>query len=314
MCKTKVLTVLFVMLLVPVMMFAGFKDHIDRIEFGPAVGVGFYVGQPNPFVSDNSLVRIQTYDVLDFKSNSLSSYRWPGIETFGFQAGYRFDMRWHLQLKTVRQRVNFVEQYEGVRALYYNAMWHVDAMAEFNILRYGNKMTPEQGVYNVVPYVGLGLGVTMYNQNATLRAVNVNSGTSYKDINTWQPMVGKLYQGKDPDGKAIKTKNEIGVGMYIPVAFGVKWRLNDNVQLIGAFQYQMYLSGTKPGSGLNSNLGGATGGADAFGYYQGVAADNIKSRPTFDELNKKALGAHNCLFSITAVFNLQKWYEERLVY
>jgi hypothetical protein len=61
-------------------------------------------------------------------------------------------------------------------------------------------------------------------------------------------------------------------------------------------------------------LGGATGGADAFGYYQGVAADNIKSRPTFDELNKKALGAHNCLFSITAVFNLQKWYEERLVY
>ena len=315
MSKTKVLTVLLVLLSAPMVMFAGFKDHMDRIEFGPTAGVGFFVGQHNPVASDPSIVRIHTYDALGFRKNNLGDYGWPGIETFGGQVGYRFNMRWHLQFKTMRQRVNFMEIQDNVRGLYYNAMWHVDAMAEYNLLRYGNKMQPESGVYNVVPYVGLGIGCTMYNQTATLRAVNSTVCAADKDINTWQPMVGKLYKGKDEKGNVVKEKGEIGVGLYIPMAFGVKWRVNDNVQLIGSFQYQMYLSGTGNG-GLNSNITGGT----AAEYYQGHAAmkpeviNNIKNRPAYEMLDKKTIGSHDCMFSISAVFNLERWHEERLVY
>ena len=225
MSKTKVLVAFLVLVSMPVVMFADFREHMDRIELGVSAGVGFYVGQENP-LAGGKLERVQSYNAVAFGDKN--TLKWPGIETFGFEAGYRFDMRWHLQLKTVRQRVNFVEQYEGVRALYYNAMWHVDAMAEFNILRYGNKMTPEQGVYNVVPYVGLGLGVTMYNQNATLRAVNVNSGTSYSgcyfrldndiDLNNinWTPIGnGSAFSGTfEGNGKTISGLKVNASGTY----------------------------------------------------------------------------------------------------
>jgi hypothetical protein len=40
-------------------------------------------------------------------------------------------------------------------------MWHLDAMAEYNILSLGNMMMANQGIYNVVPYVGFGLGMVI---------------------------------------------------------------------------------------------------------------------------------------------------------
>ena len=318
MSKTKVLAVLVMLVSLPIGMFADFRENLDRLEFGASAGVGFYVGQQNPVASRPDLLRIQSYDAVGFGDRG--TLKWPGIETFGFNLGYRFDTRWHLVAQAVRQRVCFAEydreeRGSEVRGLYYNAMWHVDAMAEYNLLRYGNKMQPESGVYNVVPYVGLGIGCTMYNQTATLRAVNSTICAADKDINTWQPMVGKLYKGKDEKGNVVKEKGEIGVGLYIPMAFGVKWRINDNVQLIGSFQYQMYLSGTGNG-GLNSNITGGT----AAEYYQGHAAmkpeviNNIKNRRAYEMLDKKTIGSHDCMFSISAVFNLERWHEERLVY
>ena len=190
-------------------------------------------------------------------------------------------------------------------------MWHVDVMAEYNLLTYGNRMQPESGMYNVVPYIGIGLGCTMYNQNATLRAVNGGDINEQK-INTWQPQVGKMYKGKDANGNLVTESNPLGVGLYVPVAFGVKWRINDNVQLKGAFQYQLYFSNNKAG-GLNSNIEGAT----AAGYYTRAgqaAATNIQNRPTFEQLDKHIVGHnHDCLFSISAIFNLEQWREDRLV-
>lgn len=311
MSKTKVLTVLFV--LVPIMMFADFREHLDRIEFGPTAGVGFYVGQKNP-TGDLDLVRVQSYDLLAFGEER--HLGWPGIETFGFSVGYRFDTRWQLQAKTTRQRLSFAEyDYagggKGIRGLYYNAMWHVDLMAEFNILNYGNKMQPDMGLYNVVPYVGLGLGCTMFNQNATLRAVN-GGDHNERDINTLYPQVGKMYKGKDDQGQSLTDPNKIGLGLYVPVAFGVKWRINDNVQLKGQFQYQLYFS-TSGAGGLNSNLEGATNAS----YYQTNKPRtdaSFQGRPTFEQLAKYTVGKnHDCLFSLSAIFNLEKWKEERLV-
>lgn len=277
--KTKVLAVLLVLVSAPVVLFADFREHMDRIELGVSAGVGFYVGQKNP-VAGSDLLRVQSYDAIGFGERA--TLKWPGIETFGFNVGYRFDTQWQIRLQTTRQRLCFAEymdteRYTNLRRMYYNAMWHLDAMAEYNILNYGNVMMSKQKIYNVVPYVGFGVGITMYNKNATFRSDKLN-----KDKGKKYPQVG--------------TKGaEVGVGAYIPLAFGVKWRMNDNVQLKGAFQYQLYLT-------PSSNLEGAT-------YNVEYAPD----RPTFDQLNKQFGANHDCLFSVSAIFNLGKWYEDRLI-
>jgi hypothetical protein len=289
-----VLLVLFMPMVVNVASAASdFRQHLDRLEFGVSAGVGFYVGQSNP-VAGSDITRVQSYDALGFGEKA--TLKWPGIETFGFQVGYRFDTHWHVKLQTTRQRLCFAEYQNNdpkSRCVYYNAMWHLDAMAEYNILALGNVMAPKQGLYNVVPYVGFGLGITMFNKEATLR-----SNYTGTDVNTYYPSVGsKQVNGNWEPG-------EVAVGLYIPVAFGVKWRINDNVQLKGTFQYQLYFSNATPG-GLNSNL---EGGSYVYGYA------NADQRPKFDELNKQVVGAnHDCLFSISAIFNLGKWFEDRLI-
>lgn len=315
--KTKVLVVLMMLVLVPALMFADARQNMDRLELGVSAGVGFYVGQKNP-VAGSDLLRVQSYDAIGFGDRA--TLKWPGIETFGFSVGYRFDTRWSLVAKSYRQRVCFAEYQtidnHDLRAVYYNAMWHVDVMAEYNLLNYGNIMMPKQKIYNVVPYVGFGLGVTMFNENATLRALNsVGETGSYhhSKMNTRFPAVGKKYETMGHNSKAT-AKNDVAVGMYVPVAFGVKWRLNDNVQLKGTFQYQLYLSGKNEG-GLNSNLEGAT----RVDFYQTTNQNvmaNLQSRPVFEGVDgmKKGTGLnHDCVFSISAIFNLGKWYEDRLI-
>ena len=303
MSKTKVLAVLVLLASLPVTMFADIRQHIDRLEFGVSAGVGFYVGQDNPVSSRPDLLRVQSYDAIAFGERS--TLKWPGIETFGFNVGYRFDTHWHLQLQTVRQRLCFAEYdidpntNQQIRGVYYNAMWHLDVMAEYDILNYGNVMMPKQKIYNVVPYVGFGLGVTMYNQNATLRSVNGKSNNSGK-LNTFYPQVGTQYEnGKKP----VIGGNEIGAAMYVPMAVGIKWRINDNVQLKGTFQYQLYFASKSQG-GMSANLEGAT-----YANYK-----QMENRPTFDELDKYVAGKnHDCLFSVSAIFNFGKWYEDRLI-
>ena len=322
--KTKVLTTLLMLVLIPAVAFADFRDHIDRLEFGPSAGVGFYVGQKAPAATTHpDLLRVQSYDAIAFGERG--TLKWPGIETFGFSVGYRIDTRWHVTLKAVRQRVCFAEYDsiistsnvpEEVRSVYYNSMWHVDAMAEFNLLNYGNIMAPEQAIYNVVPYVGMGVGVTIFNKNATLRAINRNNNSFlYSKMNTCFPQVGKMYKGTT-DGEKLKDKNELAVGLYIPVAFGVKWRINNNVQLKGSFQYQLYFSNKGKG-GLNSNLEGATAApylTAREGSVDVPRCENVKNRPAFDQLDKHIVGYnHDCLFSISAIFNLDKWKEDRLI-
>lgn len=303
MSKTKVLMVLLTLIAAPAVMFADARQNIDRLEFGVSAGVGFYVGQDVP-VAGTGLERVQSYDAVAFgEKNTL---RWPGIETFGFNVGYRFDSRWTLVAKTVRQRVCFAEYdnnamtvsgdavpVERTRGVYYNAMWHVDVMAEYNILNYGNIMMPRQKVYNVVPYVGLGFGVTVFNKNATLRSMY-----GYGDINSFYPRVG--YAQKD--GKYYPA--EVAAALYIPAAVGVKWRINDNVQLKGTFQYQLYFASKSQG-GLSANLEGAS-------YCEGYK--ETEARPKFDELDKVVAGKnHDCVFSISAIFNIGTWYEDRLI-
>ena len=289
MSKTKVLVAFLVLVSMPVVMFADFREHMDRIELGVSAGVGFYVGQENPLAS-GTLERVQSYNAVAFGDKN--TLKWPGIETFGFEAGYRFDTRWSVVAKTYRQRICFAEydksypEIEKSRGVYYNAVWHVDVMGEYNILNYGNVMMPKQKVYNVVPYVGMGFGLAFFNKNAELRS----SYTAGKSIGKMYPTVGW------------KNK-EVATAIYIPIACGVKWRINDNVQLKGTFQYELYFASKSTADNLSANLDGAS-------YNASYAQD----RPKFYDMTEAVAGKnHNCLFSISAIFNLGKWYEDRLI-
>lgn len=287
--------------------------QIDRFEFGVSAGVGFYVGQHDP-LGTGVVTRVQTYDVLGFADKP--DLGWPGIETFGFSVGYRFNPFWHIKAQTTRQRVSYAEYLNDkneTRNIYYNAMWHTDVMAEYNLLPYG---LSEGGarVRKFTPYLGFGLGVTVFNKESHLRKVYNYSGPmdnfgSTGCIYTCYPRVGQQ-QVYDDQQNVSWQKAETACALYIPVAAGVKWRINDNIQLKGTFQYQLFFSGNKPG-GLNSNL---EGGSFVKVNLPDIPADKMDGRPTFDQLHKQIVGAnHDCLFSISAIFNFGHWYEDRLI-
>ena len=293
---------------VPTMMFADFREQMDRFELGLSAGVGFYVAPRNPVAGNDALYRIHSYDALYLKQGHGGTFKWPGIETVGGSFGYRFDTRWTLRAQATGQRIHFIEtntQYEGSVCnetyTYYNALCHLDAIAEFNILNYGNVMQPEMGLYNVTPYVGLGLGMTFYNKDATIRSA-IPGGSNLEQSSTY-PIVG----GKNK----LTGKKNLGVAAYIPAVFGVKWRINDYVQLKGAFQYQIYLT--------KGNLeGGCPIGGEIMNGVKVVKNQESKSinlnatgRPTFDKMTSGVY--HDCIFSLSVIANLGKWYEDRVI-
>lgn len=293
---------------VPTMMFADFREQMDRFELGLSAGVGFYVAPRNPVAGNEALYRIHSYDALYLKEGHGGTFKWPGIETFGGSLGYRFDTRWTLRAQATGQRIHFIEtntQYEGSTCnqtyTYYNALCHLDAIAEFNILNYGNVMQPEMGLYNVTPYVGLGLGMTFYNKDATIRSA-IPGGSNLEQSSTY-PIVG----GKNK----LTGKKDLGVAAYIPAVFGVKWRINDYVQIKGAFQYQIYLT--------KGNLeGGCPIGGEIMNGVKVVKNQESKSinlnatgRPTFDKMTSGVY--HDCIFSLSVIANLGKWYEDRVI-
>ena len=273
------------------------REHLDRFEFGLSAGVGFYVNQEDPLNNDQ-FSRIHVYDVLGFGEKT--NWGWPGVETFGFMLGYRIDTRWHVKLQTTRQRICFAEYAQGsdLKNVYYNAMWHVDAMAEYNILPLSNVMMSKRGMYNVVPYVGFGLGLTMYNPVATLRAQEERNSMGepyYEKRGSMYPRVGSIPVAYDVEKRKVTEwgPNPVDCAFYIPVAVGVKWRANDNIQLKATFQYNFY---------SRSNLEGAS-------YNENYAPNS----PTVEQLSEHVGISHDCLFSLTAIFNFGKWYEDRLI-
>lgn len=293
---------------VPTMMFADFREHLHRFELGLTAGVGFYVAPRNPVAGNEALYRIHSYDALYLKQGHGGTFKWPGIETVGGSLGYRFDTRWTLRAQATGQRIHFIEkntQYEGSVCnetyTYYNALCHLDAIAEFNILNYGNVMQPEMGLYNVTPYVGLGLGMTFYNKDATIRSA-IPGGSNLEQSSTY-PIVGSKNK--------LTGKKDLGVAAYIPAVFGVKWRINDYVQLKGAFQYQIYL--TKGNLEGGCPIGGETMNGVKVVKNQESKSVNLNAigRPTFDKMTSGVY--HDCIFSLSVIANLGKWYEDRVI-
>ena len=135
------------------------------------------------------------------------------LETFGGQFRYKFDQRWALQVKAQRQRIAFREQgTEG--SLCYNPMWHADVVGEFNFFRFGERGYDVR-VKPVTPYIFIGVGVSVYNEHASIGGDNV------------YPLL-------------IGNGNKPKVGIYLPVGIGMKWKFADHWQLQVAWQHQIY--------------------------------------------------------------------------
>lgn len=253
----------------------------DHLEIGLQGGAGFYWGisQQGDFTRTNK-VGMWIIDSEDKMP--------PGFEAYGAFIRYRFDNHWNIALKATRQRT-YYKEYKMVgnekqnQHSFYNAMWHFDATAEYNILNYSmdHFVVGDDRTFRVTPYVLIGVGVTMYNKQAVLRE---SSTGDKKDKGSNYPMVGTKNVNYTSD-----YAGQTGLALYIPIGLGVKWRITHNWQLQAGAQYHLYISGKNP-NGLNSNI---EGGSSAVPY---------------DQLQMKSIGGnHNLLVTIGAAYNFGNW-------
>ena len=305
--KTRIVVALLALITVSNVGFAEHRVTIDRFEFGAHAGVGFYVAPRQPVEGNDAVYRIHTYDALYLRQGHGNTFEWPGIESFGGSVGYRIDTRWTLRAQATGQRLHFIEtdanKIGTCNETYscYNSLCHLDVIAEFNILDYVVKQLTSAGLYNVVPYVGLGIGMTFFNKDATIRSA-IPGGSNLYESTTF-PLVGS-------ENKLTGNKS-LGVAAYIPAVLGVKWRINDNVQLKGTFQYQIYLT--------RGNLeGGCPIGGETMNGVQ-IWDKEIKDfktpinldatgRPTYDKMSAGVY--HDCLFSLGVIVNFGEWDED----
>ena len=253
-------------ILVLLMVFAPLfvNAQTQNVELGLQVGAGFFIGNSNPAAGYT-----RTHEFAWMRD----SENMPAFETFGGVVRYRFDYRWTLQAQAMRQRTRFKESVENHDPLYfYNSMWNVDLMAEFNILKYGFIENRNAKIYTITPYVATGIGTSLYNKTSTYRW-----GLGNGQNNTVFP--------------AVKTK-DLMASLYIPFAAGLKVRVASNWQLKLACQYDLYL--------LNGNLDGETAGAlcddGTFVYPNGGVS--------FKGKEYKAASTHNVNVVVGVIYNL----------
>lgn len=230
----------------------------QNVELGLQVGAGFFLGNTNPadgYTRSNEFAWMRDSETM------------PAFETFGGIVRYRFDYRWALQAQAMRQRMRFKESTENQDLYFYNGMWNVDLMAEFNFLKYGFVENRNAKIYTITPYAAVGIGTTLYNKTATYR---------------WGLNDGK----RNTPFPAVKAKDLAGA-LYIPFAAGLKLRMAANWQLKLACQYNLYV--------LNGNLDGNTAGTEAYPKGGGVS---------YDGTQYKAASTHNIAVTLGVIYNL----------
>ena len=127
------------------------SSEMYHMEVGVHGGMGYYVGELAPHV---------------FLSTR---------EAYGAHFRYKFNERWAVQAKGLRQRV-----YSKVDSVN-NPVWNIDATADFNFFYFGNRKT-----FNwrkVCPYVFAGVGCSVLNVSDTLQVkpyVPVGIGLKWK--------------------------------------------------------------------------------------------------------------------------------------
>lgn len=232
----------------------------QNVEFGLQAGAGLFMGVENP---------VPGYTRISEFAWMRDSEDIPAFETYGALIRYRFDTRWALQLQGMRQRTRFkeVSRMHEDGLYFYNAMWNIDLMAEYNILKYGFFVNRNANIYTITPYVAIGLGASLYNKHATYRW-GLNEGAK----NTPYPMI---------------KAEDLAVAMYIPMAVGMKLRMAANWQLKVAFQYNLYV--------MNGDVCGSTVNTD--GYPNGGGVDLAK-------VQYNVASTHNVAATVGIIYNL----------
>lgn len=268
----------FSMFLVLLMLSTGVsvaQVEIDHFEFGLQGGAGVYVCNPMKNATRPHRTSLGFYDP---EGESISG-NFPMADQYGAFIRYRFDNHWNVTVEATRQRVRFQENKEETIRYYYNAMWHVDAVAEYNILSYGTTSNwgAELENYAATPYVVLGVGVTAYNKDAAYAMRSFYDGHKDRKANQYPNMITQYNR------EGNKQKQRPTGALYVPIGLGVKWRLNQSLQLQASIKYHFYL--------LNGNL---EGGTPEWTYEDMIA----------NKEHTKLGKTHNALFSLGIVYNL----------
>ena len=208
------------------------REHV--IDVGLGLGVGFYNGATYENLGKNaSFINGETRTILP-REHYLGW--WPVNEMLGASIGYRIDRRWTIQLQGYRQRMMFYDRYERVLGngterrrsdCFYSAFWNIDAMAMFNIFEYIPEATD---VANgaLTPYVGLGIGVSVFDSVAHVAKINVYD----EKLDTTRRV--PLKENQQPG----ITSPMLGV--YVAAELGLKWHIVDGVQLKATCAYQLH--------------------------------------------------------------------------
>ena len=274
--KSLKVLILAILLVLPVSVM---HAQLENLEIGIQAGGAIFWGQHSPTDGYTRNFKLGLWSeqwIQSLRGTEDKDKNIPGFEIYGALVRYRIDNHWDVTAKATRQRMLFRE-YEGDYSQttnlpykwYYNAAWHVDLTAEYNILNYGrSSLSGADGkTYTYTPYILFGIGTSIYNKNAVRRSKeNPNS--------TYYPMVGGKHNGE---------KFDLAAALYIPVGVGFKWRVASNWQVQLTAQYNFYL--------LNGNIAG---------YTSNVTPENSKITIGAN---------HDLLLSLGAVYNFGKWYK-----
>lgn len=205
--------------------------QIDHLEIGLQGGAGVYVCNP---AKESGRPHRTSLGFYDKAGENPKSGAFPVMEQYGVFVRYRFDNHWNITAEATRQRFRFNEDHKESKHYYYNAAWHTDALVEYDILSYGH--TDDRGAeleyYKATPFVAIGVGMTIFNENAIWR--DLSNGGKFNIKQEYPTLVGNSHK----------------VAMYIPVGLGVKWRVLPSLQLQASMKYHLYV--------LNANIEGGT--------------------------------------------------------
>lgn len=145
-------------------------------------------------------------------------------------------------------------------------LWEGSAMVQFSWLRWEDftkrNFTDRDPVTKANAFIGVGIGASMFSGSFTSRRYNVSmtKDSLGRDSAVYTPI--------DNSGSGS------GVGIHIPLTFGVRYRFNPHWSLSAESQYHLYIS---------DNLDGLQRGAN-----DGMGVILIKLGYTFGQDKKKA--------------------------
>lgn len=299
----------------------GSSKGVEKFEMSIQIGAGFTWANNAPL---EGVTRMP-----DFAWAPDKASKFPAFEAYGAVLRYNIDERWTVQAQGMRQRLRFNEVSGEESHFYYNAAWHLDAMAEYNLMRYAFVSNKQRKVYELVPFIAFGAGASMYNKNATY---GFGTGLGFREdadgiMDSYQRMIAFNGNFRGHKYPAIDAKN-MGAAMYIPFAVGAKLRMTANWQLKVACQYNFYLFGSDgkvdmygatkypdPDKVYSIN-DGYISKTDTKHYY--VYAEDLKmDRVKYDDIpayKSSGFGKnHNLMLTLGIIFNFNPAYKDMIL-